>query len=143
SNSPASTRTTAHNGVAWPRSQRRMDMTTSRSVNQGGSPNPAVRVGGEGLLLAVVGEQYRGHGGDVDVVGDVHDLHAGGVASLGGDAPDLHADGGAGGGDDEDLVVDADHERRDDLALLGGDLDAPDALAAAALGVELVQLGAL
>ena len=45
--------------------------------------------------------------------------------------------------DDEDLVVEADHERGDHDALLGRELDAPHALAAAALAVELVELGAL
>ena len=43
----------------------------------------------------------------------------------------------------DDLVVEADHERRDDLALAAGELDADDALATAALAVELVELGAL
>ena len=79
----------------------------------------------------------------VCAVVEVHDPHAGGVAALRGDVADRHADDGAARGDDEDLVVEADHEGRDHVALLGGELDAPHALAAAALAVELVELGAL
>ena len=45
--------------------------------------------------------------------------------------------------DRDDLVVETDHEGRDDLALLAGQPDADDTLAAAALHVELVELRAL
>ena len=45
--------------------------------------------------------------------------------------------------DHEDLVVEADHEGGDHVALLGGELDAAHALAAAALAVEVLELRAL
>ena len=45
--------------------------------------------------------------------------------------------------DHEDLVVEADHEGGHHVALLGGELDAAHALAAAALAVEVLELGAL
>ena len=92
----------------------------------------------------VVGRTSTGATAATDwLVVEVHDPHAGGVAALRRDVPDRHADDDAAGGDHEDLVVEADHERGDHEALLGGELDAPHALAAAALAVELVELGAL
>src|SRR3546814_801367 len=104
-----------------------------------GAPGSADRGSGG----VVVGAEHRSHAGHGLTGFEVHDPHAGGVAALAGDLPDGHADERAPGVDHEDLVVDADHERGDHEALLGGELDAPHALTTPALHVEVLELGAL
>src|SRR5690349_17814972 len=118
---------------------RRNGIPRSRSSSTGGSYAPP-----RGRpCLAVVALEHRRHGGDHLAVVEAHDPHAGGVAALAGDAAHLHADDRATGVDHEDLVVELDHEGRHHVALLGRELDGPDALAAAALDVEVLGLGAL
>ena len=92
---------------------------------------------------SVLGLEDRGHRGHDLAVAQGHDPDTGGIATLAGDLADLHADHGAAAVDDEDLVVERHHERGDHVALLGRELDAPNALATAALAVEVLELGAL
>src|SRR5581483_5332610 len=80
------------------------------------------------------------HGRDLLVGPDPGDADAGGVAALGGDLAGFHADDVAGGGEDQDLVLGADHEGGDHGSPGGGDLDPPHTLPAPALPVEPVEL---
>ena len=79
------------------------------------------------LLVVVVAGQDGGDGCDDLTVVEAHQTHAGGVTALGADVAGAHANGDTTARHGDDLVVGTHHERRDDLALLAGELDADDA----------------
>src|SRR5205807_580727 len=69
--------------------------------------------------------------------------HARGVSPLRGDLAGGGADGNASRGDEEELVVEADHEGGDHVAATSGQLDPLDAHRSTALAREAFELGAL
>ena len=77
------------------------------------------------------------------VVVEVHDTDAAGVAPLFGDAIDRHPNGHAGIGDEEQLVLRRDHQRRYDVAFALAQSDRPNALCATLEHAELRRVGAL
>src|SRR4029079_18745944 len=78
--------------------------------------------GGRSRALLVVGGQDGRDGRHLLAGLEVHHPDAGGVTALRRDLAHRRADHDAAAGDDEDLVVDADHERGNDEALLRGEL---------------------
>src|SRR5436305_776213 len=94
-------------------------------------------------LLGLFDLQHGRGGGDRLVLLETHDAHASGVATLRGDVARRHADGDAGRRDQEQLVVETDHEGGDDVAAPRRELDALDAHRAPALAREALELGAL
>ena len=117
----ASTTTTSASGAAWPRSvaARRIAFLLPSDVDDGTERcdgDAGRRVAARASAHVVVGED-RGDRGDGLAVVEVHHPHAGGAATLRGDLAHRHADRDAARRHGDDLVVDADHERGDDLAL--------------------------
>ena len=86
---------------------------------------------------------HPGHGGHRLALVEVHHPDAGGVATLRGDLAGRGADDHAAGGDQQDLLVERDHEGGHHRAPLAGQPDAAHALAAAGLAVEALELGPL
>src|SRR5436305_3209761 len=106
-------------------------------------PQVAENLGEAELLFGVFDLEHRRGGGHRLILLQAHDAHAGGVASLRRDVACRHADGDARRRDQEQLVVETDHERGDDVAASSGELDALDAHRAPALTRETLELGAL
>src|SRR5438067_4237946 len=131
---PATSTTTAISGTVDPFSPLR----TSALL-----PDQPSNRGKRRLLLGLFDLQHRRRGGDLLALVEVHDADAGGVAPLGGDVAGRGADRDPTRRDQEELVVETDHEGRDDIAAPGGELDSLDAHGAPTLAWETLELGAL
>src|SRR5690606_6320894 len=129
----------ARSGDAAPRSVR----VDAARIGPGLGPGRVVGAPVVGAIVVLLAAQHPGHRRDAGVVVEVHDPDPGRVPALHRDRVDRGADDRARVVDEEDLVVVGHQQAGDDTPTVGVQLVGTHPLAAAALGVELVHVGAL